>query len=508
MALREHVERIGPDGVYHYQRPKITVAFVLPTAGTPPIHQVIAPRLQAAFVRQEDTVILASANPKEPFPKEAKIAIQFDDLTTERQTPWSLGRFPKTPTGERTSEKFVCVVPFGLNGNSPDQLTEQARLLMVTKASPIVIAIEGVSGAVATLEGNVGEGTIYNELGWMAERLAFLGAVEMVNTKEGVVNPRLIFADWLLKDEVQSIGAASKNLAAANLLWDIDIRQFGDIRQIAQILRHQRQAGYGEGMMSTLVRVNKDWAMAITETGTSKTKVDPEKGNVVAVSYLTEYGTVHWILSGRPKGHPINFLRKPSWQSCKDMVEFLVSGYLRGRLKRDLGGIKKGEVPVVDHPPSIESHENALLYHMSALLHAGVVTKFEDALSYLADAFNKSPRLPIIPHGLPKAADAVAHLHKCAKLEQQSKDIKVISADMSYFGFPHTPPCGSREAALLLLKGQYDLYQRYGLPQSKDEIWVVILPGHGSVAIGHNNMHHLTYRITHDTDYEPYVSKF
>lgn len=248
--------------------------------------------------------------------------------------------------------------------------------------------------------------------------------------------------------------------------------------------------------------------MAITETGTSKTNVNPEKGNVVAVPCLTEYGTVHWILSGRPKGHPVNFFKNPSAQSAKDMVEFLVSGFLRRRLKQDLGGIKKGESPLVDHPPSIESFENALLYHTAALLHAGVVTKFEDVFPYLADAFNKNPKLPIIPKGLPKAADSLIHLHKCAKLKQESKSIKVINADMAYFGFSHTPPCGSREAALLPVKGYFDLYQRYGLPKSSDEIWIIILPGHGVVAIGHSGMAHLTYRITHDTDFEPFVPKY
>lgn len=506
MALREHAERIGPDGVYHYQRPRITVAVVPPADNAHPIHKIIAPKLEAAFRDLGDTVVIASANPRESFPKEANIAVQFDDTGTNRYPSWGLGRFPKTANG-RTSDKVACVIHSALP-EQPDQLTETLRLLMAAKVAPIVVGIDGARGAVATLEGNVGVETLDDGVDWIANRLAFLGSVEMVNIKEGVVNPRLIFADWRVKDEVQSIGDASKNLAAVNLLWDIDIRQYGSIRQLAQILRHQRQAGYGEGMMSTLVRVNGDWTMAITETGTSKTKVDPEKGNVVAVPYLTEYGTVHWILSGRPKGHPINFLRKPSWQSGKDMVEFLVSGFLRRRLKQDLGGIKKGESPLVDHPPSIESHENALLYHMSALLHAGVVTKFEDAIHYLANAFNKNPRLPIIPHGLQKGADALVHLHKHAELEQKSKSIKVIIADMAYFGFPHTPPCGSREAALLLVKGYCDLYQRYGLPQSKDEIGVVILPGHGSVAIGHSGMAHLTHMLTQEMEFEPFVSKY
>ena len=504
MNFAAHVERIGQDGRYTYVPKVVTIALVEPP--NKPLYKLLAHELTAAFNRRGDRVLPVSNNPREPFPEEAKAVVKFDNASTRRDPREMFRRFPKTPDG-RTDRKVICVVPSRLS-EKDEGLTDFARRFMLRKASQLPVIVEGrpsdakifpgARGAVASLEGNVGtfkfnpnrSEEFYEEI---AKRLAFLITPEMLNTRVPISSNGLALEAWAQRPAVQAIALASHDLAKVKLLWDVDLRAFGDMRQVYFVLRQMKQAGLGEGMMSALTSIDgySSPVMAVTETGTSKTNVDPLKGNIVAVPGLTEQGIVHWVLSGRLKGHPADLLEKPSIQTVLDVADFLKSSHLRDRLGQTLRGS-------VENPPSIEAWENAAFYHAAALLQAGVVKTYEDFIRYLAKQFAKGSVLPVIPEGLEESANAAVHLHKFPEEEQPDESIRVVNVDMKEFGFPHNPPCGSFEAASLVFMGLFNSYQQFGPPRSRHEIRAVGLAGHGLFVWGYNGMDSLKSRVINE----------
>lgn len=149
----------------------------------------------------------------------------------------------------------------------------------------------------------------------------------------------------------------------------------------------------------------------------------------------------------------------------------------------------KGKPIWIDHPGSIESHESALVVMVSALLEGGVVTDFKGAMEYVLERFSQGEDvvLPIIPKGLKPGIRSGIHTHNYAQSNQKNPNVRVIEADMKGFNYPHSPPCGSREAALLLVSALCDSYQKYGFLQD-DEIRIINLPGHGSFTFSKKNI--------------------
>ncbi len=504
MNFAEHVERIGPDGRYSYVPKNVTITMV--EAPNKPFYKLLAHELTNAFNRRGDRVLRVSNNSRESFPGEAKAVIRFDNALTRRDPREMFSRFPKTGDG-KTDRRVICVVPSRLP-EKDDGLTDFARRFMLRKAAQLPVIVEGrlsdaqifpgARGAVASLEGNVGtfkfnprrSEEFYEEI---AGRLAFLITPEMLNTKVPISSNRLTLEAWAQRPAVQAIASASHDLAKVKLLWDVNLRAFGDMRQVYFVLRQMKQAGLGEGMMSALTSIDgyPSPVMAVTETGTSKTNVDPLKGNVVAVPGFTEEGIVHWILSGRLKGHPADLLERPSLQTVLDMADLLKSSHLRDRLGKTLRGS-------IENPPSIEAWENAAFYHAAALLQAGVVKTYEDFIRYLAKQFTKRSVLPVIPEGLEESANAAIHLHKFPEEDQPDESIRVVNVDMKEFGFPHNPPCGSFEAASLVFMGLFNSYQQFGPPQSRHEIRAVGLAGHGLFAWGYDGMDSLKRRVINE----------
>ena len=94
-----------------------------------------------------------------------------------------------------------------------------------------------------------------------------------------------------------------------------------------------------------------------------------------------------------------------------------------------------------------------------------------------------------------------------ASHDQRDPRVKVIDADMVGFGYPHSPPCGSREAALILLSAVCDSYNQYG-PLKDDEIRVINLPGHGSFAYSKKNIKDTAADMATVVKWEDHVHRY
>lgn len=500
MPLGEYIQRIDLDGKYRHKVPPTTIALV-DTSKAPPLHQTLANSLQIAFEERGDTVVLATDNPADRLPDEALAAIQFFDLRTPDETKPRdfFGRFKK-PKGEgkkRTDKKAVVA---GSADRIPVEgdLTGFARTFMGRRGGHFSFVAEGseelleldneADVLVASMEGNTA--VLHYDISDSmrvflnaAARLSFLAQAEMVNTKEGLRNQAINFTDWINSPQVRGMQTASHILAKAKprpLIWDLDLGQLGISRkQQRNIMRTLKTAGLGEGMQLAVVEDFGEPLLAVTETGVTKTDTDPNKGSVVALSGVTEFGSQYQILYGVPSGHIINLFKSPTKRQLQDTFREILNSVLRGNFRAIWKDMARGKPIWIDHPGSIESHESALIVIVSALLEAGVVRNFKEAMEYLENGLQESKVLPIIPKGLKPGIRSGIHTHNYAQAEQDNLNVRVIEADMEGFGYPHSPPCGSREAALLLISALCDSYEEYGLLKD-DEVRIINLPGHGS----------------------------
>ncbi|OGK44732.1 hypothetical protein A3B40_05090 [Candidatus Roizmanbacteria bacterium RIFCSPLOWO2_01_FULL_37_16] len=518
--LQKHIDRIGPDGVYRYRIEPVAFA-ILHAAKMPDVLGQIAPVLEEAL-RNNGNRLVEVNDEKGPIPPDTDAALRFEDFESRHMRPDLLLRFPKTKGGRPLSK-----VIYSSNTNTaiiPDESerTHWGRQYCGAKKAEIGILFEasdsdpgispGSRAMIASLEGNVGE-EIYKEgeekdfFKRVAKRTAFTAKAEMVNRRHKVENPNVTFGRWASLPEVQELRSAVSMFAEAGLLWDIDMGQYLPPLEAGAVLYTMKQAGYGEGQESNLVNLNGEWIMAISETGESKTNLDPLKGNAVPVPAITEDGHVHWLLKGFPKGHPINVYRHPSRQSLSDLRDFIYKNALRGNLGRMFWALLLGKEVLTDNPPSIETFENGILYHIGALLENEEINgsgenAFEEALKYLFNQFQKSKFLPIIPKGFKPGINALAHIHGMASFDQEDKKVFIEEVDLSELGFPHTPSCGSFESVLAALRGIVNLYYRFGLMNSIEEIRGVRIRGHGSILFGNNGILNLAKGVVSRVNFE------
>jgi len=123
----------------------------------------------------------------------------------------------------------------------------------------------------------------------------------------------------------------------------------------------------GEGMRSQLDPALG--VMGVTTSGGGKINVnpDPQAGHIVPVGQLT-------------------------W-----------TGYVRA-IPRDC--------PVTYNGPSIETHENGLVYLAGALINAGLVDSFDSFLRFLKHHFAQHDRIAILPPDMQPKATAIEHVHR------------------------------------------------------------------------------------------------
>ncbi len=513
--------RFDNDGYYRHETTSINAIFV---DAKDPLHQSILKGMQDALRSRGSIVSYAD---QRQFPDAVNVAFRFDnDPYAERKTGELAFRHTK-PRGHKKANYIVLVdqiPPDLLEEENTTNLKDWLLDIQVAKACHNLIVIEGKpnqpeleSGAVAairSMEGNVTlsnfEGDGSNFYTSLAEVMELLCGAEMVNVKEGFPSDSLGFREWVQAGTVQELAKMSRILAKAGLLWDLDLEAKASRGQLRDILRTLRQAGLGEGMMSGIERTSG--IMAISETGVSKTGLSPYRGEIVPVTDITQFGAAHLIMNGIPEGHPYTLFERRSAEDLQAVAGFLQSSFLRGQLPNlVLDMLTRGKNISVDHPPSIEVHENGMLYRYVALLHDSIINRGEflplqDYLEITAQDLEHQGSLSVIPEGVTVAADAGAHLHKILAPSQQNPYIKTTNLDMSRLNFQHAPPCGSREGAIELLTGVEQSYREYGLPESPEEVRSTDLPGHGSFSWGFQGPVKLAETLA-SANWEPFVRR-
>jgi hypothetical protein len=371
----------------------------------------------------------------------ADLGIGFGGNLREEIRPSAVyGRLPK-PRG--------TVLMITAVGSIPDtDLFDLARGQLVKKACQLGILVEGdlegskVKRALwASMAGNHSLLTGHEEdiLDNLALRVQAHAGAEKINKYAGDDETFLSWEAWSRSSVHHDIAQAGQVLGQANIIEDkVALDQYGTYRQARDVLRFLERGALGEGMRSQLdssLRV-----MAVTSTGGGKINVnpDPVAGQIIPISQLTWDGYVRAL----PRGCPVTF-----------------------------------------NDPSIETHENGLVYLAGALINAGLIDSFDGFMGFLKSHFAEHDRIDILPSGMQAKAMAIEHFHRQPRKDSIKDPAKVelVYPDQERFP-PIDFPCGVRPAELQLLSAVFRS-QAFRQPGPLNKVVIVILPGHGSVAI-------------------------
>ncbi|MBN1309850.1 MAG: hypothetical protein JXB30_00430 [Anaerolineae bacterium] len=363
------------------------------------------------------------------------------DMDEEISPLTLLGQLPK-PRGMMLVINTVEAIP-----QSP--LFDLARGQLVKKAGHIGVLAEGepdgshVKRALwASMAGNnrMLNGSTQNIFDQLALRIQANVSAEKINTQSGEVKTPMSWDEWCALPIHQEIARSARRLGAAGIIEDeVPLVQYGTGTQVRSVLRFLRRAALGEGMRSQII---PGWRiMGVTTSGGNKINVstNPHDGHIVPVSQLT-------------------------W-----------SGYVLA-LPHDC--------PIVYISPSVETHENGMIYLASALVNAGLVNSFGSFFDYLQEHFNRHERIDILPEGMQPKVTVIDHFHRQPRQDSIKEPERVEIVFPDTVCFPEIDfPCGAREAELHLLSAIFKskAFQEPGLLGNKAII--AVLPGHGSVAL-------------------------
>lgn len=370
------------------------------------------------------------------------LAIGFGEGLEQEFSPFEIyGKLPKP----RASVFMITIVD-----KIPEvDLFELAREQLVKKASHFGAVFEksgngaGFSRVLwASMAGNyrilTGEPSkIFDDL---ALRVLTHASAEKVNFPEGTdEDPQLTWEAWAASSVHRDIAEAARRLGEAGIIDnEVYLHDYGSADHVKTVLRFLERGALGEGMRSQLdpkLRV-----MGITTTGGDKVHVspDPALGQIIPIRKLTWSGYVQAV--------PVN---------C----------------------------PVKYAAPSIETHENGLIYLAGALINAGVVKSYDGFLEYLREHFARNRTIDILPAGMQPKVTAIDHFHMQPKVEtiKSPERVELVSPDRERF--PEIDfPCGVREGGLQLLSAVFRS-ETFIKPGAFDKLVIVVLPGHGSVAL-------------------------
>ncbi|HID89727.1 MAG TPA: hypothetical protein EYP52_08480 [Anaerolineae bacterium] len=376
-----------------------------------------------------------------PLGDRVRLAIGFGLRLREEVRPTTVyGRLPKP----RGMVLMITTVP-----NLPDEnLFHLARGQLLRKAGHIGIVIEGdadgtqvrrtlwgsMAGNYRLLEGD--ESEIFDNL---ALRILAHAGAEKVTFHEGDDAAFISWEEWATSPVHRDIAEAARALGAAGLIEDVvPLEKYGSGEQVREVLGFLNRAALGEGMRSQL---DPDLRMmGVTTTGGGKVNVspDPADGHIVPIAQLTWRG----YLRALPRGCPVSY-----------------------------------------RAPSVEAHENGMVYLAGALLNAGVVDGFDSFLAFLRDHFSRHERIDILPEGMEPKVLAIEHFHRQPKEGgiRKSAQVEIVYPDRERF--PEVDfPCGVREAELHLLSALFRS-KAFRTRGRLDKVLVAILPGHGCVAL-------------------------
>ena len=391
------------------------------------------------------------------------LGIGFGANLREEISPSVLyGRLPK-PRGTALMMTTVEELP-------QVDLFDLARGQLVRKSGHIGILVEGdragrtVRRALwASMAGNhaVLDGHQDDILDDLALRVQAHAGAEKINVLAGDAETDISWQEWAASRVHRDIAQAGRALGAANIIEDrVVLEHYGTDKQARDVLRFLERGALGEGMRSQIdaeLRV-----MAVTTTGGGKINVDPDPmaGHIVPISQL-------------------------SWR-----------GYVRA-IPRDC--------PISYNAPSIETHENGLVYVAGALVNAGLVDSFDSFMHYLEDYFAQHERIDILPPGMQPKATAIEHFHRQPKLGtiQDPSRVELVYPSVERFP-PIDFPCGVRPAELQLLSAVFQA-ESFRRPGALDKVIIAVLPGHGAVAVYGGPRQELIDTLVNGMEMEPPV---
>lgn len=369
------------------------------------------------------------------------LGIAFGKDYEEEISPFvMLGQLPK-PRGMSLVITVVDTIP-------ETGLFDLARGHLVKKSGHLGILIEGdpdvpqvrrvlwgsMPGNYRLLEGD--EEDIFDGLALRVQAHAGSGKVAQHVGDEGA---RLTWEEWAALPIHHDIAQAGRALGEAGIIEDkVPLEHYGSGEQTLQVLRFLQRSALGEGMRS---QIDPQWRiMGLTMTGGGKIYVspDPMDGHVVPIEQLTWDGYLRAV----PRGCPITL------------------------------GI-----------PSVETHENGLVYLAGALSNAGEVDSFNGFLNFLEDHFSRHERIDILPAGLSPKVTAIEHFHRQPKKGSIRDPHRVEIVYPDPVCFPEIDfPCGMREAELHLLSALFRA-KSFHKPGLLDRVVLAVLPGHGTVVV-------------------------
>jgi hypothetical protein len=343
-----------------------------------------------------------------------------------------------------------------------------ARGQLTRKAGQIGILLEGDPGRTevrralwASMAGNHAlltgrEEDIFDDL---ALRVQAHAGAEKVNLYEGDDETSMSWEEWSKSSVHRDIAHAGRALGEANIIEDkVILDQYGSERQAREVLRFLERGALGEGMRSQVDPALR--VMAVTSTGGGKINIDPDPsyGQIIPVSQLTWKGYVRAI----PRGCPITF-----------------------------------------NAPSIETHENGLVYLAGALVNAGVVDSFDSFMRFLTSHFAQQDRIEILPEGMETKVMAIEHFHRQPRKDAIKDQARIELVYPDEERFPRIDfPCGVRSAELQLLSALFQA-EAFREPGPMDTVVIAVLPGHGSVAAYGGPRQELTDILTSGMEMEP-----
>lgn len=389
------------------------------------------------------------------------LAMGFGEGLEQEFSPFEIyGKLPKP----RASVFMMTVVD-----QIPDvDLFNLAREQLVKKASHFGATFEksadgrGFARVLwASMAGNyrILEGEPAAIFDGLALRVLTHAGADKVNFPEGTDDdPQLTWEQWGASPVHADIAEAARKLGEAGIIDnEVYLHEYGSLNHVKTVLRFLERGAMGEGMRSQLdpkLRV-----MGITTTGGDKVNVspDPMQAQIIPIRKLT------W--SGYVQAAPVN---------C----------------------------PVKYTAPSIETHENGLIYLAGALINAGQVSSYDDFLRFLREHFDSNRTIDILPSGMQPRLTAIDHFHMQPKRGtiKNPDGVEIVSPDKERF--PEIDfPCGVREGGLQLLSAVFrsETFTKRG---RFDKLVIVVLPGHGSVALYNGPRKELTEALVHGMEME------
>ncbi len=412
--------------------------------GRPPQNPLQAYLLQELRERLEAVgcIFVEDAAQPTPLGPVAHLGMIFGrDLDEEIDPFATLGQMPK-PRGS--------VLVINTVESLPDvPLFDLARGQLVKLAGHFGILVEGHlestdirRGLWASMAGNnrLLGGSAEAILDSLALRILAHAGAEKINDHDADEPMGLTWEAWSASPVHADIAEASRALGAAGVIEDeVPLGSYGTGEQVGSILRFLNRAALGEGMRSQLDPALR--IMAVTTSGGSKINVsaDPRDGHLVPIRQISRFGYVRAV----PQGCPISF-----------------------------------------NAPSVETHENGMIYLAGALVNAGRLDSFDSFLAYLDDHFARHDRIDILPEGLTPKFTALEHFHRQPRdgSIREPQRVEIVTPDVARFP-PIDFPCGVREAELALLSALFQAPSFHTPGRLGDRMILAVLPGHGSVAL-------------------------